>query len=623
MQLHRKIERRIIAGAFIVVFVFMAVSPALLTDAVDVSSNINVGPYVDKVVFKVIPDRDQMSLALMSGEIDLATRHLLPANLASGLEENPDISIYRALRNGYGHITINCGKYPLNISGFRRAFAYAFDKERVRVEIFEGESQLHDSVVPYVQKWCIEDDFPYHYYTARPDIGNQILDDLGFDIHPVTGYRTAPDGSPFRVEILWPSISEEVAGPSAHLGVDVLHSLHIDAEAQAVDFSIILGLVDNHEDYDMAFWGYAWYWNDPLWLTDYWSEYVDVHTRNPSNFENASYDLLCEELLTCMTESEAMDIVADMQLILHENVPLLVVYENIYVQAYRNDVFTGHVPDVNRYIAGPWTLRKIHRIDGEPGGTVNVGYHLYFNTFNIFRPFSAGLVNILVWPSLYEIGPDLNLVPSLAENLIMETHSDNEDVFEGNTRFTIDIIQNATWSDGTPITATDVAGTYTYLYETAEYGNPGSVLLGEFVSAYAPTTYRAIIEFNSESMWHMNSIALGGVLPAHIFDDEGEVTPARWNFWNPVFDLDEPYVTCGPFVVTDFEVGEFCELTANPLFPYYPEFDDPTTTTTTTPPITTDPFNFSLALTGGAVGAASTVLVGGFFLFRIREPIAV
>jgi ABC-type transport system substrate-binding protein len=618
--LNRVPERKIVAAAFVVVFIFMAASPALPVDAVEVSSNINVGPYVDKVVFKTVPDRDQMALALLSGELDLATRHLLRANLATGLEEDPDIDIYRALRNGYGHITINCGKYPLNMSGFRRAFAYAFDKERVMVEIHNGESQLHDSLVPYVQHWCIEDDFPYHYYTARPDIGNQILDDLGFDIHPVTGFRTAPDGSPFRVVIWWPAISEEVAGPSARMGVDALHSLHIDAEEQAVSFSYIMGIVDNHDDYDMAFWGYSWYWNDPLWMLDYGSNYVDDYARNPSNFENASYDTLCEELVCCMTDNDAMDIVADMQLILHENVPLLVVYENYFVQAYRTDVFTGHVPDINRYIAGQWTLRKIHRIDGERGGTVNIAHHMYFNSFNMFR-FSPLVVDQLVWPSLYSIGPDLNLVPYLAENMIMETHSDNEDVFEGNTRFTIDIIQNATWSDGTPLTANDVAGTYTYLYQTADYGNPESVLLGDLVAAYAPTTYQAIIEFNTESMWHRSNFALGFILPAHIFNSQGEVTPDRWNFWDPVYNPDEPYVTCGPFILTGYERGEFYELSANPLFPYYPEFDDETTTTTTTPPIIPDPFNFSLALTSGAVGAAVTVLVGGFFLFKIREVV--
>jgi len=615
-------DRKIFGAVFVAVFLFMVASPALVVNAVDESSNINVGPYVDKIVFKYLPERDQIALALLSGEIDLSTRYFLPSNIASGFLDDPDISIYSGLRNGYGHITINCNKYPLNISGFRRAFAYAFDKERVGIEIFEGETQLHDSLVPYVQKWCIEDQLPYHYYTARPDIGNQILDDLGFEINPITGFRDAPDGSPLRVTILWAALSEEIAGPSSRIAVDALNSLHIDAEDNGVGFEIINGIANNHLDYDMAFWGYNWFWNDPIWLTDYWSKYVDDYGRNPANFENATFDSLCEELVCCMTESEAFDIVSDMQLVLHENVPLVVVYNNYFVQAYRNDVFTGHVPDISRYISGPWTFRKIHRSDGVREATLNVAYHLYFNTFNMFSigKYSSRMIDELVWPALYSVGPDGNLVQYLAEAMIMETHSDNEDVFEGNTRFTIDVIQNATWSDGTPITANDVAGTYSWLYKSSDYGNPDSAVLGDLVAAYAPTTYRAILEFNTESLWHRAAIALSGILPAHIFKDGGPVGPDRWNSWNPVYDLDEPYVTCGPFIVTDIEGGEFCELTANPDFPYYPKIlTDGNETTPTPTPTQPVPFNFALSLTSGAVGAAVTVLVGGFYLFKIQE----
>ncbi|MHA2045366.1 MAG: ABC transporter substrate-binding protein, partial [Candidatus Thorarchaeota archaeon] len=77
------------------------------------------------------------------------------------LDADPDISIFSALRNGYGHITINCRDYPLNISAFRRAFAFAFDKTRVTAEIMDGFSQEHDSLVPYPNSWSIEDDMPY------------------------------------------------------------------------------------------------------------------------------------------------------------------------------------------------------------------------------------------------------------------------------------------------------------------------------------------------------------------------------------------------------------------------------------------------------------------------------
>ncbi|MHA1769399.1 MAG: ABC transporter substrate-binding protein [Candidatus Thorarchaeota archaeon] len=171
-------NKRIIAFTLATAFLFMAVTPAL-SQAVTVPSDLNVGPFVDKIVYKVINNQDQRILALQAGEIEMDNSFFDPVHLAT-LEADPDISIFSALRNGYGHITINCRDYPVNISGFRKAFA--FDKTAVTSEVMDGFSQEHDSLVPYPNSWCIEDSLPYHYYTAQVDRGNAILDALNFTI---------------------------------------------------------------------------------------------------------------------------------------------------------------------------------------------------------------------------------------------------------------------------------------------------------------------------------------------------------------------------------------------------------------------------------------------------------
>jgi len=586
----------------------MMFSPVIPVDAQEGHNNINTGPYVDTVVLKVIKDQNQQVLALLSGEVDIIGEWIAPDYIPL-LEENPDISTFSTLRNGYGHITINCGKYPLNISGLRKAFAYAFDKTRVRIDVLDGLSQEQDSVVPYVSDWCIEDDLPYHYYSAQPEIGNQILNDLGFDLHPVTGFRTAPDGSTFHVDIEYYALSD-VAASTAQVGVDALRSLHISADTRPVGMEVLTRL-DNHGDYDMVLYASNFHTMDVDWLSRAFnSQNVDVYGQNPSNFENTSYDLYCSQLQCSTTYSEAYEAAAAMQLILHENVPMLVVYENIYTQCYRNDVFEGHVADVGRYFAGPWTLRKIHKIDGTAGGSVAVAFE-DVTSFNVFL--SGGLIEWNLWPQLYTLDPNLSPWPYLVENMVMETHTDNPVVTEGHTRFTVDIIQNATWSDGTPLTGEDIAFTVAYYFESRMFGNIASATMGELVSAYAPTKYRAVVEFGSESMWHFSNFAYTTIIPKHIFNDVDGIGFDGWNAWNPIFNPSDPYVTSGPFVLTDFEIGEFYELSANTDFSYYPEFrtlssTEPTTTGTT--------FNTSLAIAAGAVGAGATILIGGFFLFN-------
>jgi len=532
-------------------------------------SDLNSGPYVDKVVYKVIANQDQRVLALQSGEIEMDNNFFDPVHLDT-LAADPDIDIFSALRNGYGHITINCRDYPLNISGLRRAFAFAFDKERATVEIMDGFSQEHDSLVPYSNGWCAEDEFDWNYYADQSDLGNQILDDLGFDINISTGFRQAPNGAPFDVQIWYGSMSEEIWGGIAQIGADALQELHIDAE-KVVFPNEYPDPISVHGSYDMYVSAINFYSNDVDWLAyEYWSDYVDEFGENPSNFANTIYDSWRDQLLYGTTYEEVHEAASEMQKILHYNVPRLVVYENVYMQGYRNDQFTGQVEDLGRYITGPWTLRKIHKVDGTPGGTVTIAISDEPDSFNIYVTNSAYSAAILseLWPALYTSGPDLNPYPDLATGMLTETHSDNLAVPEGHTRFTVDIVQNATWSDGEPLTANDVAFSYTYALESAVYGNPAVTDLGDFVAAYAPNPYRVVLEFSTESYWHFSNFAYNTVIPEHIFNDETGVGYEGWEVWNPVLDPAEPHVTCGPFLFTDYEVGEFYEISYNPTYHY-------------------------------------------------------
>ncbi|MGY5872031.1 MAG: ABC transporter substrate-binding protein [Candidatus Thorarchaeota archaeon] len=546
-----------------------------LVSAIDPTpSDINIGPYVDRVVYTVIANHDQIVLALQAGEIEMDTSYFDPVYLPI-LEADPDIDVYSSLRNGYGHITINTRDYPLNISGLRRAFAFAYDKTRVTNEIFDGFSQEHDSLVPYTNGWCVEEDFDWHYYDNRSDIGNQILDDLGFEINNVTGFRDAPNGNPFDIVIEYAGSSPEIAGGCAQIGVDALHTLHIDAERQVPTG---ISELDSHGEYDMVFYAKNFYSNDVDWLAyDYWSDYANVQYENPTNFVNYTYDSWRDQLLYGTTYEEVYEAASEMQKILHYNVPRLVVYENIYLQPYRNDQFTGHIEDLGRGISGPWTMRKIQNLDGSFGGTVPIAIGEEPDSFNIFVTNSAYSATILqnLWPSLYKYGPDLTPWPDLAVSMVTETHSDNSAVPDGHTRFTIDIVQNATWSDGTPLTAEDVAFTQTYLFESTPYGNPAGTDIGDLIAAYAPSEYSVVIEFCTESYWHFSRFAFDYIIPYHIFNDVDGIGYDGWNTWNPVFDPAEPHVNCGPFVFTDYEAGEFYEISNNPNFYYNPVTLDP------------------------------------------------
>jgi ABC-type transport system substrate-binding protein len=117
-----------------------------------------------------------------------------------------------------------------------------------------------------------------------------------------------------------------------------------------------------------------------------------------------------------------------------------------------------------------------------------------------------------------------------------------------------------------PLTAEDVAFTFLYQFESGMLG--GSIDPPELVLVDSPNPYRVILEYSTESYWHFSDFAFDYIIPEHIFNDDTGIGYDGWDDWNPIYDPSEPFVTCGPFVVSNFEAGDFLELFHNSDFYY-------------------------------------------------------
>lgn len=539
----------------LLVFVLVA-TPQVTSFGFGTAQDLETGPFIDKLVYRILPTAEQRFLAMEAGEIEMDTG--FSYDYLNALGWDPDVNVYETTRNGYMYIDINCREFPLNMSEFRRAFAYAFDKTQVRAEAPYIEQQVHDSVLPLRNPWCIEDNLEPHYYYDNSSLGNQILDSLGFVINASTGYRTKPDGQPFKIYVEYLETMPEVGNQTAVLAVETLNDLHIDAGAR-----VYTVWNDYHELYTPEMLVSQIDFDDfsVEWLVE------EFHSANVDNtmsgFSNSTFDSFCQQMLQGTSYDEVFEALSEMQTILHHNVPRLVVFQNLFYQGYRNDIFTGQVEDVWRGMTGPWTMCNVRRIDGTPGGTLMVGIGTAPANLNFFLTeyftYQEAKRNVLenLHLSLYTHGPDFEPRPRIASSIFIETHENNSMIPEGHTRFTIDIVDNLEWSDEVPLTADDIVFTFMYEWESRIYGNPEGIEIADLVAAYSPTPTRAVLEFSSESYWYFDKIAYDYILPEHAFTR----SPETWDEWNPFFNTSEPIVNCGPFTVTDFEQDEFIELT--------------------------------------------------------------
>ncbi|MHA1909753.1 MAG: ABC transporter substrate-binding protein [Candidatus Thorarchaeota archaeon] len=533
----------------------------------------NDGPYVDKIVYKIIEGNYEQQIAVLTGEVDVMGDFGVSAEIQYDWFSDCEASIQ--LKNGYEYITINCAKYPYNITAFRRACAFALDKQYLCDDAWDGLAVPLDSCVPRCSPFSIEDSLPYSYYEVNIELGNELLDDAGFIDTDSDSYREAPDGSEFTVELALISDSDSIVETGNHF-MTALGNLGIDAYIFLdSDSTILPDRLYQHLDYDMAVFETSFDSFDVDWLAyEFWSNYSDEPYFNLPNWENALYDSWRDQLLHATDYVDVYEAATEMQRIWTYECPQIVCSEQFRFSLHRTDKFEGHVSHIQKGVPCWWTNYKIHLMESEEGpwgGTFRWSTPADIDTFNFMNSSSSYSWDILqmLYDSLLIQGPDGNLYPWLAWDYIIETHMDNPDIPANHTRIKFDLIQNATWTDGTPLTAEDVAFSINYYHDAL--GNPFSSNLSEMTVAYAPSSYEVIIEFTNETYWHLGKVALKPILPSHVFS---EIGLDGWDEWDP-HPPDEPMVTSGPFNVSDYIPGEYIELTWNPMYHFQPYVEPP------------------------------------------------
>lgn len=562
-------SNNVLLSGFLFLLCLPSVSP--LCTALVITYPDNGGPFVDRLVFKVIESDDQQVLALLNDEVDLIGDMIDPIYLPN-LQSAEDIEVANVMRNGYGYLTIKTDKYPFNITDFRRAFAFALDKVRMCNESWAGLAVPQDSPIPRINPFSIEGQLPYTYYEANVELGNQMLDAAGFADVDSDGWREAPDESNFDIFVV--AISASAIGmDTVEFAADALQALHIDATSGSSDFYGTSYDLWFHRDYDIAFLGASFTDFDIDWLAyDFWSENADKPFWNFPCWRNATYDSWRDQLLHATSYDEVYEAALKMQEIWIHACPEVICYENALLSAYRTDKFEGYVNSKIDGVPGWWTNYNVHLKDSEGGprgGQFRWSNTLDLDTFNFMVTSSPYTMNILnnLYDSLIIQDPDGNDIPWLAENYTIEVHDDSPHVTEGHTRITFSLLRDAMWSDGVALTAEDVAFTLNYYREAP--GNPYGADLSDMTAAVVARPYTVIVEFETESFWHLHAVGYKPIIPRHVFQEMG---PDGWDTWNPSYDS---LVTSGPFTVSEYVAGEFTELTANPHYFRGPDRDPP------------------------------------------------
>ena len=152
-------------------------------------------PYLDEIVYRVLPDRSAAASALEAEEIDLAAFSAVPLADLDRISKVPGISV---VTKGYEGLTyqliveINHRRKELADLKVRQAIAHAIDKDFVVKTIFLGHAATATGPVPKNDKQFYDADVPTYAFDVAK--ANALLDEAG--------YPKGADGKRFTLKLL-------------------------------------------------------------------------------------------------------------------------------------------------------------------------------------------------------------------------------------------------------------------------------------------------------------------------------------------------------------------------------------------------------------------------------------
>lgn len=288
-------------------------------------------PATPNLIMKVIPEAAQRTIALETGEVDLAY-DILPNDL-NKIADNPDLTLYDAPSLTCFYVSMNMNKAPFDDQRVRDAINYAIDRELIVETIASGSGQAADAIIaPDVFGYYDVEDYEYN-----PEKAKELLAEAGYE----NGFETS----------LWVNDNQtriEVCGAIQAM----LQDVGITCGVEIIEFGSFISKTTAAE-HDMAYFG----WVTSTVDADY-SYYSLEHSSQQGAAGNRSFindpevDALVEEGRTSVDDKERLEAYKNLAVKLREvnnNAPI-----------YYSNITAGSNAKVEGFGMDPIGYHKLH-----------------------------------------------------------------------------------------------------------------------------------------------------------------------------------------------------------------------------------------------------------------------
>lgn len=362
-------------------------------------------PYIDELWFIQYASPETEFAALRTGEIDVMPSRMDPKEISivdADANLKTDLSPATSSRVIYFSVydTEDVPPNPaLKDVRVRQAFHRSIDKETLNNLIHSGMFvPAFTAIPPAVAKWYDPDLGKKVDMTFNLEAAAQMLDDAGYRDIDHSGIRQAvedikvalPDGSPFVIPkgtkldfgyVIESEYPEEVLG--AEMMNQWLHQVGMNIRISMADASILGATELPPYPYDIEVWNWECPADPDFILSVYTTQQIGGWSSG--GWSNPKYDQLFEQQRRTIDEDQRREIVFEMQKMIYEESPEIILYYAPFIGAHRIDKFTGWVTGIPGGVIG------IMGFEGYPRTTTSV--HL------IYAPSTTGVTTTTEQPS--------------------------------------------------------------------------------------------------------------------------------------------------------------------------------------------------------------------------------
>lgn len=272
------------------------------------------GPYLERLIYQIIPDPNTAAQALQNGEIDIAD---VPNTLIPGFEADPNFKIAGKVYPSPIYIGFNLDHSPLDSLEVRQAIGMAIDREQIVATALGGYGTGENRFYPSVIEWASNPDAVAPEFDV--DGANALLDEAGF---PMDG------DTRFSLRLLHFTGWQE-ASDTATVLREQLAAIGIDIELVLLEYAAWEEQVAAG-DFDIALQG-GFQGPDPANLALRWGT---GNTLNRWNYSNTEFDDLLVEGDAADTEEARAEKYFAAQAILAEDLPSIAIALQTYYSAF-------------------------------------------------------------------------------------------------------------------------------------------------------------------------------------------------------------------------------------------------------------------------------------------------